>query len=158
MDTDTPWEFNDDGSMKARIFVPDKPLGNEDLPLEERIARAASFIRGYTMIRYELLERGSFKGMLGAFYKMWFKCEPDRHKRQYREAWNEYRTNFDEERKLQLERAMDNAQNSFEWDEFQEFKVTLEGYVEYWGFLKDQGMKAVAAMARRQRKVEDREM
>jgi hypothetical protein len=31
-----------------------------------------------------------------------------------------------------LEREMDSAQNLFGWDEFQEFKVALPGFVEFW--------------------------
>lgn len=31
-----------------------------------------------------------------------------------------------------LECEMDSAQNLFGWDEFQEFKVTLHGFVELW--------------------------
>ena len=31
-----------------------------------------------------------------------------------------------------LEREMDSAQNLFGWDEFQEFKVKLPGFVEFW--------------------------
>lgn len=60
--------------------------------------------------------------------------EPDHHRR-YREAWDAYRTCFDDADAQLLERAMDAAQNSFGWDEFQEFKQTLPGYVEYWAFL-----------------------
>ena len=61
--------------------------------------------------------------------------EPEHHRR-YRAAWTEYRTNLDPERAKELEQEMDSAQNHFGWDEFQKFKVTLEGYVEYWDFLK----------------------
>ena len=33
---------------------------------------------------------------------------------------------------------MDAAQNLFSWDEFQAFKKTLPGFVEYWGSIVDE--------------------
>jgi hypothetical protein len=59
---------------------------------------------------------------------------PDHHRR-YREAWIEYRTNFDEQRKIELEKEMDAAQSHFSWEEFQSFKQTLPSFVEYWNDL-----------------------
>jgi hypothetical protein len=37
-----------------------------------------------------------------------------------------------------LEREMDSAQNLFGWDEFQEFKVMLPGFVEFWAGWKSE--------------------
>jgi len=38
---------------------------------------------------------------------------------------------------------MDNAQNYFEWEEFQTFKKTLVGFNEHWNGLKKLGDKAI---------------
>lgn len=68
--------------------------------------------------------------------------EPEHHNR-YRKAWEEYSTCFDKVRAKELEREMDSAQNHFGWDEFQEFKKTLPGYIEYWNFLFLKGAKMI---------------
>lgn len=56
-------------------------------------------------------------------------------KERYARAWDEYRTCFDKSRARELEVEMDSAQNHFTFDQFQEFKVTLPGYVGYWNDL-----------------------
>lgn len=55
------------------------------------------------------------------------------HQQRYRDAWEKYRdpTLTDAERQV-LEQEMDSAQNDFTWDEFQDFKKTLPGYLEHW--------------------------
>ena len=39
--------------------------------------------------------------------------------------------------RLILECEMDDAQNSFGWDEFQLFKTTLPGFIQHWEGMKD---------------------
>lgn len=61
------------------------------------------------------------------------------HHERYARAWSLHRdpSMSDESRQI-LEREMDDAQNHFTWDEFQKFKTTLPGYVEYWAGMKEQ--------------------
>lgn len=60
------------------------------------------------------------------------------HQDAYCQAWMEYKDCRDPVRKKELEQAMDEAQNNFTWDEFQAFKITLPGFVEFWSnLLKD---------------------
>lgn len=57
---------------------------------------------------------------------------PEHHVR-YARAWVLHRdTDISDSAREILEREMDAAQNLFGWDEFQEFKVTLPGFVEFW--------------------------
>lgn len=50
-------------------------------------------------------------------------------KAKLREAWNEYRTCTDLNRKKELEKVMDEAQNSFyDNDQYWNFVKTLEGH------------------------------
>jgi len=51
----------------------------------------------------------------------------------YARAWalHQYADMPDSAREI-LEREMDSAQNRFGWAEFQKFKVTLPGFVEFW--------------------------
>lgn len=68
---------------------------------------------------------------------------PDHHTR-YRKAWLEYyhltrygrpSTDFSSDfmrDAYRLEHEMDQAQNYFTWDEFQEFKRTLPGFLDIW--------------------------
>lgn len=54
----------------------------------------------------------------------------------YRNAWNEYfsmEENLSKERRKELQRLMDDMQNHFTEEEFDAFKVTLVGYVNWWG-------------------------
>jgi len=58
--------------------------------------------------------------------------EPKHHRR-YRIAWSLYQDKgLTDEHRLILEQEMDGAQNHFTWDEFQTFKETLPGFVEFW--------------------------
>lgn len=60
------------------------------------------------------------------------------HHRRYAIAWSLHQDpTCSEESRLILEREMDDAQNSFEWEEFQAFKVTLSGFVECWSAMRD---------------------
>ena len=61
------------------------------------------------------------------------------HHERYARAWSLHRdpAMSDESRQI-LEREMDDAQNHFTWDEFQEFKKTLPGFVEYWAEKKEE--------------------
>src|SRR5205809_1116274 len=52
--------------------------------------------------------------------------EPEHHYR-YRQAWDEYRTTIKQQRKLELEKIMDQAQDNFTRPEWAEFKKTLPG-------------------------------
>lgn len=63
------------------------------------------------------------------------------HHVRYARAWSLYQDDdiSDESRKA-LEREMDAAQNSFEWNEFQEFKKTLPGYAK---FFEEQYLKLI---------------
>jgi hypothetical protein len=62
---------------------------------------------------------------------------PSHHLR-YAQAWKEYSSpGISESRKEELEQEMDSAQNKFGFKEFQEFKKTLPGFIEYWTKLKD---------------------
>jgi hypothetical protein len=55
------------------------------------------------------------------------------HYERYLRAWLLHQDpTCSEQSKLILEREMDDAQNHFGWEEFQHFKITLPGYVEYW--------------------------
>lgn len=59
------------------------------------------------------------------------------HTERYARAWDLYRSEgLSDEAKIILEREMDEAQNSFSFDEFQEFKKTLPGFCEYWESIK----------------------
>jgi hypothetical protein len=57
--------------------------------------------------------------------------EPEHHET-YRTAWTEYRSCLSEQRRKELEQMMDRAQDNFGWDEFQDFKITLPGFMEFW--------------------------
>jgi len=60
------------------------------------------------------------------------KIMPEHHRR-YAMAWTLHcEPNCSQETKIILEKEMDNAQNHFSWDEFQAFKQTLPGFVEFW--------------------------
>ena len=66
---------------------------------------------------------------------------PD-HQLRYARAWTLYRDDtLDDESRQILEREMDSAQNHFGWDEFQEFKQTLHGFVQFWGEWKRELLK-----------------
>ncbi len=57
---------------------------------------------------------------------------PDHHRR-YAIAWSLYQdADCSEQSRMLLAREMDDAQNHFTWDEFQSFKETLPGYIDYW--------------------------
>ena len=57
---------------------------------------------------------------------------PDHHLR-YARAWALHRdADMPDSAREILEREMDSAQNLFGWDEFQKFKGTLPGFVEFW--------------------------
>jgi len=61
------------------------------------------------------------------------------HHRRYAVAWSLYKDDsLSEQSKLLLEREMDDAQNYFNWDEFQEFKLTLPGFMEHWDGMKEE--------------------
>ena len=65
--------------------------------------------------------------------------EPGHHRR-YRVAWGLYRDRSLSQGHLKaLEREMDNAQNRFAFDEFQDFKETLPGFNEHWDQLAAEG-------------------
>jgi len=74
--------------------------------------------------------------------------EPIHHER-YARAWSLHRDPdiSDESRRI-LEQEMDDAQNYFSWDEFQEFKRTLPGFDEYWEFLRKELIKKLKARFR----------
>ena len=60
------------------------------------------------------------------------------HHRRYAIAWSLHQDpTCSEESRLILEREMDDAQNSFGWDEFQTFKTTLPGFVEHWSAMRE---------------------
>ena len=62
---------------------------------------------------------------------------PEHHNR-YAIAWSLHQDpTCSEESRLILEREMDDAQNSFGWDEFQTFKTALPGFVEHWSEMRD---------------------
>jgi len=68
---------------------------------------------------------------------MTIQSEPEHHKR-YRVAWEAHRDPDTPKSCLKdIENEMDNAQNDFKWDEFQEFKQTLPGYIEHWEKMKN---------------------
>lgn len=57
---------------------------------------------------------------------------PDHHRR-YAAAWSLHQDrSCSDESRILLEHEMDDAQNHFEWDEFQQFKATLPGFAEHW--------------------------
>jgi hypothetical protein len=65
-------------------------------------------------------------------------------------AWQAYNDPDTPKSCLQaIEKEMDSAQNHFEWDEFQEFKVTLEGFEEFWESFRIKGQDAVRKMQSR---------
>lgn len=60
------------------------------------------------------------------------------HHRRYAIAWSLHQDpTCSEGSRLILEREMDDAQNSFGWDEFQVFKETLPGFVGHWSAMRD---------------------
>lgn len=62
--------------------------------------------------------------------------EPEHHRR-YRLAWLAHLDpDTPEHCLIDIENEMDSAQNHFTWDEFQEFKKTLPGFVEHWNGIK----------------------
>ena len=71
--------------------------------------------------------------------------EPN-HQKQYREAWQAWKKTGNLNRKKELEKKMDNAQNNFEWDEFQLFKKTLPGFCEHWDKWNKELKKAVCRL------------
>lgn len=63
---------------------------------------------------------------------------PEHHVR-YARAWALHRdADMPDSAREILEHEMDCAQNLFGWDEFQEFKVTLLGFVEFWADWKSE--------------------
>ena len=54
-----------------------------------------------------------------------------------------------EEAKLTLQKEMDSAQNEFTWDEFQEFKKTIKGFVEHWDMLRAEALDAIERLIQR---------
>ena len=57
---------------------------------------------------------------------------PNHHLR-YQRAWALYQDpGLSDEARGVLEREMDAAQNHFQWDEFQAFKQTLPGFLDFW--------------------------
>jgi len=54
------------------------------------------------------------------------------HHLRYAVAWSLYQDELSDLASRALEREMDAAQNLFTWDEFQVFKQTLPGYIEFW--------------------------
>ena len=63
------------------------------------------------------------------------------HHERYARAWSLHRDpDMSDESRQILEREMDDSQNHFTWDEFQEFKETLPGFVDHWAGLKDELM------------------
>ena len=66
------------------------------------------------------------------------------HYRRYRVAWEAYiDPDTPDACRLDLENEMDSAQNEFTFDEFQEFKKTLPGFVRFWQELHDGGLAAL---------------
>lgn len=66
-----------------------------------------------------------------------------KHHARYSRAWFLHQdAELSDESRLILEREMDDAQNYFGWDEFQEFKATLPGYIEHWDGMKDEKLRA----------------
>lgn len=65
--------------------------------------------------------------------------QPPAHHVRYARAWMLHEdSGMPEHCKEILEREMDAAQNDFTYDEFQIFKITLPGFVEFWqGFKQD---------------------
>ena len=60
-----------------------------------------------------------------------------KHQNRYALAWSLWKEpSCSPENKLVLEREMDNAQNNFTWQEFQDFKETLPGYLDHWNIWK----------------------
>lgn len=60
------------------------------------------------------------------------------HHRRYAIAWSLHQDpTCSDESRLILEREMDDAQNSFSWDEFQSFEATLPGYVAHWSEMRE---------------------
>ena len=63
------------------------------------------------------------------------------HHRRYAIAWSLHQDpDCSEESRLILEREMDDAQNSFGWDEFQKFKATLPGFIEHWASMRESAL------------------
>ena len=55
------------------------------------------------------------------------------HHLRYQRAWALHQDpNISDVARGFLEREMDSAQESFGWDEFQAFKETLPGYLDFW--------------------------
>lgn len=66
------------------------------------------------------------------------------YRKRYETAWNLYLDpDLSKEAKLILQKEMDSAQNEFTWDEFQEFKKTLKGFVEHWDMLRAESLAAI---------------
>lgn len=58
---------------------------------------------------------------------------PPEHHVRYARAWALHQDENNSEETLRtLENEMDSAQDLFGWDEFQEFKKGLPGFIEYW--------------------------
>lgn len=55
-----------------------------------------------------------------------------KHQDDYRRYWMKYLDCTSSVRRKELESLMDQAQNHFSWNEFQEFKVTLPHYIDHW--------------------------
>lgn len=73
---------------------------------------------------------------------------PDHHRR-YALAWSLYRDDsLADGAREALEREMDAAQNLFGWDEFQDFKQTLPGFVEHWANWKREALKILEQNAK----------
>ena len=72
------------------------------------------------------------------------------YRKRYETAWNLYLDpDLSEEAKLTLQKEMDSAQNEFTWDEFQEFKKTLKGFVEHWDMLRAEALDAIERLIQR---------
>jgi hypothetical protein len=61
--------------------------------------------------------------------------EPSHHET-YRKTWNEYSNPETPREKLpELETKLELARNQFSWNEFIEFKKTLDNFDEFWKFM-----------------------
>jgi predicted nucleotide-binding protein (sugar kinase/HSP70/actin superfamily) len=69
------------------------------------------------------------------------------HHQRYRRAWDLYQDeSLSPAAKKILENEMDSAQKYFGWEEFQEFKKTLPGFIEHWDNLTKNMTQALKQM------------
>ncbi len=61
----------------------------------------------------------------------------------YAELWESYKAAQSDHERLVLGSLMDKCQNEFEYQEFQDFKVTLPGFLGFWQGWADRAKMAI---------------